>query len=236
MNMIRRLTLGVLLLVCASLNSPAYAQSTKDAYIDIKKKQFKKQFKYLAVSPLISPESIAMPDELKQVVSDAVLKKLGKAKIKVLNPEQVLAIHQQFAALYPNGLDDDNRDLIEEHTHRELFYQYPVDGLVSVQVMPVAAPFAKDKAEWGGTSQKIKHRGDGLFGALTGKGYAGSIAATAVRIVISNRQGKPVYRWEGGIEVMMQRNGKKLEALPVSDLWQKPKRVTKAIKYALKPI
>lgn len=236
MSVLRYLKFSLLLLALACVCTPTYAQSTKDAYLDIKKREFKKQFKYLAVSPLIAPESIAMPDELKNVVSNEVLKKLNKSKIKVLEPEQVLAIHQQFVELYPNGLDDSNRALIEEHTQRELFYQYPVDGLVSVQVMPVAAPFLKDKAEWGGTSQKIKHRGDGFFGALTGKGYGGTIAATAVRIVISDRTGKPVYRWEGGIEVMMQRNGKKLEALPVTDLWQKPKRVTKAVKYALKPI
>jgi len=224
------------LITAAVFSAPAHAQSTKDAYIDIKKKQFKKQFKYLAVSPMIAPASIAMPEELKKVVADEVLKKLKKAKIKVLNPEQVLSIHQQFSSLYSGGVDDKNRDVIEEHTHRELFYRYPVDGLVSVQVLPVAAPFLKDKAEWGGTSQKIKHRGDGFFGSITGKGYGGNVAATAVRIVISNRQGKPVYRWDGGIEVMMQRNGQKLEALPISDLWQKPKRVSKAVKYALKPI
>ena len=107
---------------------------------------------------------------------------------------------------------------------------------MSVQVLAVAAPFLKDKAEWHGTSQKIQHSGDGFMKMLSGKSYGGNIAASSIRIVISDRKGKPIYNWSGGIEIMMQREGESLKQLPAENLWQDEKRVRKAAQYAVKPI
>jgi hypothetical protein len=100
--------------------------------------------------------------------------------------------------------------------------------------MVVPAPFANDKAKWHGTSQKIEHEGDGFFGTVMGKDYGGHIAASSIRILISDRTRKIMYNWSGGVEVMMQRNGEKLEPLPRERLWQEEKRVEKAIELALK--
>jgi len=228
--------LKILVLITIFSAAPVLAQSSKDAYLDIKKKTFKKEFKYLAMAPVIASSAIGMPDAMKQIVIDEVIKKFGRKKIKLLPSSDVMALYNQFAGLYPDGVQDRNRAAVEEHTNRELFFRYPVDGLLTVQILAMAAPFADDKAVWGGTSQKIKHRGDGFFGAIAGTNYGGHVGASAVRVVISDRTGKPVYNWMGGIEVLMQRNGKKLEPLPAEKLWQKKKRVVNAIKYALKPI
>lgn len=228
--------LKVVFIVASLFAAPASAQSTKDAFLEIKKSAFKKQFKHLAIMPLVAAPVLAMPEELKQPIMDVVLKKFGKSKYTVLKPEETNQIRQGFMQLYTPSERQKNIALINEHTRREILFQHPVDGIVSIQVLPVAAPFLKDKAEWGGTSQKIKHKGDGVLGAVFGKNYGGNVAASAIQIVIVDRQGKPVFNWAGGIEVLMQRNGTNLEELPKDKLWQKKKRVLNAAKYAVKPI
>lgn len=214
----------------------AHAQSTKDAYIGIKKKDLKKQYSHLAMMPVVAAPVLEMPENLRAMVSEAVVKKLTKAKFKLVGPEQTASIKNQFANLYSGELSPKVKATISEHTRREIFFQHPVDGLISVEVRPVAAPFMKDKADWGGTSQKIKHRGDGFFGTIMGKDYGGHVAASAITMRITDRAGNVVYNWMGGIEVLMERNGQELETLPTSSFWQKPKRVEKAVKYVLKPI
>ena len=231
-----RLGLQSLVVAIALLATPVHAQSTKDAFLDIKKSAFKKQFSHLAVMPVVASPALGLPDAMEQLIIGEVLKKLKKSRFTILPPTEVKSIQDQISSLYPQGTAKASIGLIMEHTVRELYFRHPVNGLVSVQVRPVAAPFANDKAEWGGTTQKIKHKGDGLFGAILGKNYGGNVGASAIRIVISDRQGKPVYNWSGGIEVLMQRDGEKLEILPMESLWQNQKRVLKAVKYALKPI
>ena len=186
--------------------------------------------------PLVSAPVVGLPEATKKLIEDQVSAKLTKSKFNLLPANQVAQIKEQFSSLYPASASQASQNAIAEHTRRELFFRHPVNGAVSIQVLPVGAPFAKDKAEWAGTSQKIKHKGDGFLGTIMGKSYGGTVAATAIRIVISDRSGTPVYNWSGGVEVMMQRNGDKFEALPVDSLWKNEKRVMKAIKYALKPI
>lgn len=220
-----------------SINASAtQAQNLNDAYIGIKKKELKKRYKHLAMMPVVAAPVLEMPENLRAMVSDAVIKKLTKSKFKLVAPAETQAIKSQFSSLYSGELSPKVKATISEHTRREILFQHPVDGLVSVEVRPVAAPFLKDKAEWGGTSQKIKHKGDGFFGTIMGKDYGGHVAASAVTMRITDRAGNVVYNWMGGIEVLMERNGEQLEALPASSFWQKPKRVEKAVKYALKPI
>ncbi len=216
---------------------PCQAQSLKDAYVGINKKSFSKQFNYLALTPVLVDGALDMPESYKQMIADEVMKKFSKKKIKLLPASEISSINKQFIDLYPSGVNSNNVQLIDDHTKRELFYRHAVDGIISVNVLTVAAPFANDKAAWGGASQKIKHRGDGFIAAITGgKNYGGHIAASAVRVIVSDQNGQIVYNWMGGIEVLMERVGKKFELLPKDSLWQKERRVSSAIKYALKPL
>ncbi|RZV48926.1 MAG: hypothetical protein EX270_13440, partial [Pseudomonadales bacterium] len=81
-----RLGLQSLVVVLALLATPALAQSTKDAYIDIKKSAFKKQFTHLAVMPVFAAPALSMPAEMEQLIIAEVLKKLKKARFTILPP------------------------------------------------------------------------------------------------------------------------------------------------------
>lgn len=74
----KNLILTLLVIAITISASPLSAQSTKDAFLDISKSAFKKQFKDLAVMPLRASAVLAMPEQMKQLVMDEVLKKLGK--------------------------------------------------------------------------------------------------------------------------------------------------------------
>jgi len=241
MNMTKRV-LQFILASIISLSFIAYAQSTKDAFIDIKKKTLKKEYKHLALAPISVAQGLGMPAEVKTLIEQEMLKRLDKEGFEILPPSAVLEIESQFSQLLTQAPATGDKQkakqqaALRDHVYRELYYRYPVDGLVSVRVIAIGAPFQKDKAEWEGTSQKIKHKGDGLLKFITGKSYAGSIAASTIKVTISDRQDNPLYYWGGGIEVMMHRTKDKLEYMAPTDLWQDKKRITKAVSYSLKPL
>jgi len=223
---------NALLLVSLLFSTQSFAQNLKDAYIDTNKKTFKKEFNHLAIMPLQVAPTVKPPETIRQLIITEITNKFIKSNFNLLPTEKITAIENQFKNLYPNNLNDKQNTTITEHTQRELFFQYNVDGTLTIQILAVGAPFSKDKAVWGGTSQKIKHRGDGLFS----KGYEGYTSASAIRVIVADRSGKVAYRWEGGIEVMKSRNGTKFEDLPKESLWQNEKRIRNAIKYVLKPL
>lgn len=221
---------------------PLQAQSTKDAFIGVSKKELEKDYNHLVMTPIISATALALPASVEKLIEDEILKQFDKAGYEILPPSAFREIKDQFTALYQGAAPASDKDkakrqrALSDHSYRELYYRYPVKGLITVQVVPIGAPFNSDKAVWDGTSQKIKHRGDGLLKMFTGKKYGGTVAVSSIKISISDRQGVPIYYWAGGIEVLMERNGEALEPLPSSKFWQDEKRVLKAVKYALKPL
>ncbi|NND67916.1 MAG: hypothetical protein HKN19_10035 [Halioglobus sp.] len=225
-----------ILLLCVFSSASLQAQKLKDAFIDIKEKALRKEYSNLAMLPVVAAPAANAPDEIVALVAAEVREIMEDEDFTLLPSAEVTAIREQLASLYAVPGASMNEAAIAEHTMRELFYRHPVDGLLSVQVLPVGAPFRDDKAEWAGTSQKIENKGDGFFGTIMGTDYGGTIAASAILVTISDRSGRPLYKWMGGVEVMMMRNGESLEPLPKEELWQSQKRVRKAVSYALKPL
>lgn len=225
----------LVLALCTVTLVVAEQPKPKDAFLLGKKSTLKKEYNYLAISPLVAAPALQMPEKIQAQVFQAVVEGLQKKGFKVLPVSHYQNIAQSFHDQY-SSVSAENRDnvnkLVKEHTYRELFFQYPVDGYISLGVLPVSAPFRKNKAEWHGTSQKIKHKGDGFFG----KDYEGHIAASVIKMTISSRDGEPLFHWASGIELLMSRNGSKLEQLPASGFWQDEKRIRKATKYLLKPM
>lgn len=218
-----------------------FAASTKDAFIGIKKKTLKKEYTYLAVAPLDAAPALKMPNTIRQQMETAIVERLEKEGFKVLAPDVMRNIREHMKTLVGLGDNSDQKDTakaeaVRDHSYRELMYRHPVNGIVSIRVLPVSAPFMNDKAEWHGTSQKIKHRGDGLMKFITGKSYGGNIAASSLKVAIWDRQENLLFSWAGGIEVLMQRNAKSLEPIPASQYWQDEKRIRNAVKLALKPL
>lgn len=229
----------LILLVFILVNHNAYAASnSKAAFVGVKnKKTLKKEYNHIALTPIDVAASLNMPDSVKQLLESEIIRRLEKKGYKVTKPQIMQSIRDNMSNLMnTSSLNNEQKLAVREHSYRELLYRHPVDAVVSMRVQAIAAPFQDDKAEWDGVSQKIKHKGDGLLKIITGTNYGGHIAASSLKITFWDRKQQVLYHWGGGIEVLMQRNAKKLEYLPASALWQKEKRVKNAIKLALKPL
>lgn len=232
------LWVGLILIFATTFSG---AQSSKEAFVGIKKSALKKEHQYLAIAPLDTAPDLKMPDAVRILIEQEVVKRLEKEGFKILPPQVMLEIRQQMKDLV--GLNDqvskeDSQKIaaVLDHSYRELMLRHKIDGVVSLRVRAVGAPFMNDKAEWDGASQKIKHKGDGLMKFIAGKNYGGTIAATSLKVSIWDRRETLLYSWAGGIEVLMQRNAKALEYVPVSEFWQDEKRIKNAVKIALKPL
>ncbi len=236
-----KLLIQIFIISLALVAQNGFAASTKDAFIGIKKKTLKKEYRYLAVAPLDASPALKMPDAVRRRMEEDIVARLKKEGFKVLPPEVMRNIRQHMRNLVAVGDNPGKEDAakvaaVRDHSYRELMYRHPINGIVSVRVHPVSAPFMDDKAQWHGTSQKIKHRGDGLMKFITGKNYGGNIAASTLKIAIWDRQETLLYSWFGGIEVLMQRNAKSLEQIPPDQYWRDEKRIRNAVKLALKPL
>lgn len=230
---------GLVFLAMTGYVETSYAASKSDAFIGIKKKALKKDYNYLAMAPLDSQADLKMPESVRESIESAVIKQLEKEGFKVMPPKTLGDIRQHMRELVGLKGALGKKDIKKEaavrgHSYRELLLRHKVDGIVAIRARVVGAPFQKNKAKWDGTSQNIQYKGDGLFSS--GKKYAGTIAASSLQISILDRREVLLYHWSGGIEVLMQRNAKKLEALPADQFWQDKKRIQKAVKTALSPL
>jgi len=235
-QLIRLILLGLITVVATG-----YAASSKDAFIHVDKKTLKKEYSYLAIAPLESAASLHMPESVRDMIEAEVVKRLKKEGFNILPPKAMREIREHMRELVgltelPDENDAKKLAAIHDHSHRELLLRHKVDGVVSLRARVVGAPFMKDKTKWDNTSQKIKHKGDGLMKFITGKGYGGTIAASSLKVSIWDRRDRLLYSWSGGIEVLMQRNGKALEKIPATQFWQDEKRIKNSVKLALSPL
>lgn len=220
------------LLILALFAAPTNAQKLSSAFIDMKEKEFRKQYENLAVMPIHAVEIAFLPEELKPLIMEEVLKYLEKEDFDVLPPEVVTSLESELIDRYGGPVPPSIREIVDQHIKREVLHQHAVDGIVEVTVAVVQAPFSSDKASWSGTKQKIEVSGDGWFGG----GKSGNVYASSIHVAVLDRSGTPRYFWSGGVEVMMHREGETMKSLPREALWQDEERIRDAVEYAFKPL
>lgn len=222
-------------LLAALLSLSAQAQSLKDAFIDITENNLKKQYKYLAITPLEAPEALRLPDAVKTTIETEITAALEKEGFKILPVSAMQDIRNHMSSLVGTADATGKQAAVLDHSYRELLLRNEIDAVVGLRIELVGAPFTNDKAEWHGTSQSIKNSGDGLVKFITGQKYTGSIAASSLKVTIWDRKETLLYSWAGGIEVLMQREGQSLKYMPEDQFWQDERRIKNAIKAALQP-
>lgn len=224
-----------IVLLLASFN--VLSESLKDAFVGESEKNLKKQYNYLAIAPIEAPDALKMPDSIKSDIEAEVTSALEKEGFKILPARALQDIrdHMNQLVSQSSATDSEKEAAVRDHSYRELLFRHNIDGIIALRIKVVGAPFNNDKAEWHGTTQSIKHSGDGLAKFITGKKYSGTIAASSLSVTIWDRKESLLYSWPGGIEVLMQREGDSLNYMPEEQFWQDKKRIQKAVKLALKP-
>ncbi len=114
-------------------------------------------------------------------------------------------------------------------------HRYQMDAFAEISLRLVRATFSEDRAEWDGIKQRVEHSGDGfsLFGS---RNYQGTIAAASFQLAIYSLNDDLLFINRGGLEVLQQRQGAKLEVLPMNTLFQDEKKLRKAVQFAFKPL
>ena len=223
------------ILLWLALVIPALAARTDEAFF-ISKRDFKKQYKTIALSPVDADAVFGMPDSVAVMIEEEITKHLEKRGYTVL-PSSVLADIRKTMEEQVGGVtnaetgetDMAKLQAVRTHAFRELWFRHDIDAVATIRLSVSMAQFAKDRAEWDGVKQKIEHEG-------RDKGYGGTIAASSIGFAVYDHTDKIKYQHYGGLEVLQMRIDARLEPIPAERYFSDEKRVRKAAQVAVSPI
>lgn len=218
------------------------AEAAKNDAYKINKKDFKKQIETIALAAPDAPEWMNLSPQAVATIEQGISRALSRKGYTVL-PSSVLqkirsTMEQQVGGyMLADGETPDLEKMrvVREHSLRELFFQHPVDAVLGIRIKLVSAPFAKDKANWDQVSQKVQKSDNALYDLMGDGEYTGNIGASSLRLSFWDRRDNLLYSHAGGVELIMMRNGKRLERLSAEQLFKDEKRIKSAVKIALKP-
>ena len=211
------------------------AADSDDAFF-IDKKQFKKQYRTIALAPVDADGFFDMPDKVAAIIEEEVTARLKKRGYTVI-PSSVLGgirqtMEEQVGGLKKNGTDeiDTAKELaVRTHSFRELWFQQEFDALATIRVSIFNVPMESDSVEWDGTKQKIQYKG-------RSKKYAAKIYVSSVSVAFYDSTFKQLYLHYGGLEPLMHRGGEQLEVMSSDQLFRNEKKIREAVKIAVDPI
>lgn len=212
------------------------AVADDDAAFLVEKKQFEKQVRTIALTPVDADGYFDMPDAVAVLLEQEVTKRLEKEGYTVI-PSSVLAgirstMEQQVGGITDAAtgeMDLARAQAVRTHAFRELWFQREFDALGNIRVSISRMPVENDRVEWNGTKQEIPH--EGRSPKYTAKVYVSSVA-----LGFYDATFKPLYLNYGGLEPLMYRGGEQLEALPNDQLFKDQKKIREAVEIALDPL
>ena len=216
------------------LAGPATALEKKEAFL-VDKRDFKKQYKVIALAPVDAEPYLKMPDSASIILEEEVTARLQKRGYTVI-PSSVLAgirktMEEQVGGFKDpdTGRDDLARmQTVRTHAFREMWFQHKFDALANIRVSINQVPMESDRVEWDGAKQKIEYEG-------RGKKYAATIAVSSVSVAIYDSTNKPLYIFYGGLEPLMYRSGEQLEVLPADKFFLDEEKIRDAAEMAVDP-
>lgn len=226
---------SIVALLCLAVTGTAAAASKDDAFL-IKKRDFKKTYKVIALAPVDADLYLEMPDSVAAILEQEVTARLQKRGYTVI-PSSVLAdirktMEDQVGGLkHPETgeIDAAKFQAVREHSFRELWFQHQFDALATIRVAVYSVPMESDRVEWDGTKQKLSYEG-------RGKKYSANVAVSSVSVAIYDSANKPLYLYYGGLEPLMYRKEEQLEPLTADQFFKDEKRIRKAAQIAVDPI
>jgi hypothetical protein len=199
------------------------------------KRDFKKQFRTIALTPVDADAYLEMPDSVAAILEQEVTARLKKRGYGVI-PSSVLAeirrtMEEQVGGLKDSAtgqVDIEKAQAVRTHAFRELWFQNVFDALANIRVSITKVPMESDRVEWDGAKQKIEHEG-------RSKKYAAQVAVSSVSVAVYDAVYRPLYLHYGGLEPLMYRTDEQLEPLPADKLFLDEKKIREAAKIAVDP-
>ncbi|MDJ0698539.1 MAG: hypothetical protein QNJ07_01680 [Woeseiaceae bacterium] len=214
---------------------PAMADSKDDAFFT-SKRDFKKQYRTIALSPIDADAVFNMPESVAAIIEQEVTNHLQKRGITVI-PSSVLGGIRRTMEEQVGGVTDPESGAtdmaklraVRTHAFRELWYRHDIDAVATIRLSVTSAQFEKDRAEWDGVKQKVEHEG-------RDKGYSGKIAVSSIGFAVFDHSDRIRYQYYGGLEVLQKRIDARLEPIPAERFFSDEKRIRKAAQIAVSPI
>ena len=175
------------------------------------------------------------------LIETEAAERLAKKKIAVIDIEPYAQLRTMFTKQIgglmnaAGELDPRREAFVLDHAKREMRHQHDMDGFAEISLRVVHADFKDDRAEWDGEKQKVESSGDG-FSLFGGKNYQGKIAAVSFQIAVYDRSDELLFVSRRGIDVLQERVGTSLMLREPSNYLNKPKKITKAVQNAFKPL
>jgi len=226
--------LSFVLLACAVAATPAMAAKKDDAFA-IDKKEFKKQYKVIALAPIDADPVLKMPDAVAAMVEEEVTNHLEKRGYVVL-PSTVLGdirnkMEDQVGGVTnpeTGGIYMQRLQAVRDHGFRELWFRHELDAVATIRVSASKVRFEKDRVEWDGIKRKVERKGGGSF--------SGNIFVSSVAFAIFDDTDALLYSNRGGLEILMRREKDQLVAIEAENYFQDEKLIRKAAQVAVSPI
>jgi len=212
------------------------AIAADDSPYFIGKREFKKQFRTIALAPVDSDPALEIPESVVPIIEKEIAARFEKRGHEVL-PASVLGdirrtMEQQVGGIVDKEsgrIDEARLRAVTEHSLRELWFRHDIDAVAIIRIKVRHADVESDKAKWDGVKQKVERDGRRLK-------YTARVAASSVSLAIFDVRYRPLYVAYGGLEMLMKRVGEKFEPLDASLYFQDEKRIRKAARLAVKEI
>ena len=222
-------------LIGCALVLPA-AAADKDSPFFIDKRDFKKQYKTIALGPVDADPMLQIPDSVRAIIEEEVTRHLQKRGYTVL-PTSVVGDIRKTMEAQVGGFEDPETGRIDmakmqavrDHAYRELWFRHQLNAVATIRVSASSVPVENDNVKWDGTKQAVERDG-------RRKNYTGQIFVSSVSFAVYDQTNKLMYLNYGGLEVLMRRSGEQLVPLPPEQYFTDEKRIRKAAKIAISPI
>ncbi len=226
---------ALMALICCDLVLPAVA-ADKDSPFFIDKREFKKQYKTIALGPVDADPMLQMPDSVRAIIEEEVTRHLQKRGYTVL-PASVVGDIRNTMEAQVGGFEDPETGRIDTakvqavrtHAFRELWFRHDLNAIATIRVSATSVPVENDNAKWDGAKQSVERDG-------RRRNYTGQIFVSSVSFAVYDQSNKLMYLNYGGLEVLMRRSGDQLVPLPPEQYFMDEKRIRKAAQIAISPI
>jgi len=123
-----------------------------DSPFRIDKRDFKKQYKTIALSPVAATATLKMPDSVAKMIEEEVTRHLQKRGYTVL-PSSVLGGIRATMAAQVGGVEDpvtgqldaEKNKAVQTHAYRELWFQHEFDAIATIGIDILNTHFERDR-------------------------------------------------------------------------------------------
>lgn len=224
------LALGAGLLIFGT----AFGASDDDAFL-IEKRDFKKQYRTIALAPAEADPYLNMPESVAGILEEEVTARLTQRGYTVI-PSSVLAGIRKTMEEQVGGIKDpesgrtdvEKAQAVRSHAFRELWFRHQFDALATIRVSITQVAMENDRVEWDGARQKLEYEG-------RSKDYSATVSVSSVALALSDASEKPLYLCYGGLEPLMYRADDQLQPLQVEVFFRDEERIRKAAQIVVDP-